>query len=341
MPEIAGEYVDRLITVEIRNRGIPTGVTRPLYEAARAEGGGRPLTLRAAEGLVENVRPGRNVFLITGAGTPPLLPRGENDGPVGAAVLARALYRGIGATPIYVVEEHHVDPVVASSEAAGVRVVDYATAKERGLGGALITAPTDESRVADWAATLFDTYQPAAVISIERLGPNEKGIIHGATGIAGWKPMVDLSPIIVEAERRGVFTIGVGDHGNELGFGRIHKAVREIHPAGAKCRCPCGAGMATVVKTDVLVTATMSNWGCYGIEAMLAFLLRRPDLVHTPEMARRMIYACLDAGGLEALFCTRLFIVDGADGESSASVVQMLGDLVRSALSTPDSGPAH
>jgi D-glutamate cyclase len=341
MPEIAGEQADRLITVEIRNRGIPIGVTRPLYEAARAEGGGRPLTLRAAEGLVDKVRRGSNVFIITGAGTPPLLPKGENDGPVGAAVLARALYRGIGATPIYVVEEHHVDPVVASSEAAGVRVVDYAVAKEKHLGAALLTAPTEESRVADWAASIFETYKPAAVIAIERLGPNEKGIIHGATGIAGWKPMVDVSPVIAEAERRGIFTVGVGDHGNELGFGRIHSAVKKIHPAGGKCRCPCGAGMATVIKTDVLVTATMSNWGCYGIEAMLAFLLKQPNLVHTPEMERRIIYACLDADGLEALFCTRLFIVDGADGESSVSVVQMLGDLVHSALVTPDSGPAH
>ena len=341
MPEIAGEYVDRLITVEIRNRGIPIGVTRPLYEAARAEGGGRPLTLRAAEGLVENVRRGDNVFIITGAGTPPLLPKGENDGPIGAAVLARALYRGIGALPIYLVEEHHVDPMRASSETAGVRVVDYETARERHLGGALLTAPTDGSKVAEWAASLFETYQPAAVISTERLGPNDKGIIHGATGIAGWRPMVDLSPVIEQAAQRGVFTVGVGDHGNELGFGRIHQAVKEIHPAGGKCRCECGGGMATVVKTDVLVTATMSNWGCYGIEAMLAFLLKQPNLMHTPEMARRIIYACLDADGLEALFCTRQFIVDGADGESSISVVQMLNDLVHSALATPDSGPAH
>jgi hypothetical protein len=54
MPEIIGEYVDRLVTVELRNRGMPHGITRPMYDAARAEGGGRPLALRAAEGLVKN-----------------------------------------------------------------------------------------------------------------------------------------------------------------------------------------------------------------------------------------------------------------------------------------------
>lgn len=320
---------------------MPHGITRPMYDAARAEGGGRPLTLRAAEGLLKNVRRGDSVFIITGAGTPPTMPKGENDGPPGAAVLGRALYRGMGAIPIYVVEEHHRDPMVASSEAAGVRVVDYSAAKERHLGGALLTAPTEESEVPEWACSLFDTYHPAAVISTERLSPNEKGVIHGATGLAGWKPMVDLSPLIVEAERRRVFSIGVGDNGNELGFGRIHSAVKEIQPFGKCCQCPCGSGMAAAVKTDVLVVAFISNWGCYGIEAMLAFLLRQPNLPHTPDLARRIIIACLEAGGLEAMWCTKLFYVDGAEGESSVAVVQLLGDMVRLALAEPSTGTTH
>jgi D-glutamate cyclase len=339
MPEIVAEYVDRLVTVEIRNRGIPAGVTHRLYDAARTEADRRPLTLRAAEGLVRSVRPGSNVFIITGAGGPPLLPKGENDGPVGAAVLGRILHRGIGATPIYLVDRDQVDPLVASNEAGGVRIVDYRTAKEHNLGGVILSAPNGGS-VADWATSLFETYQPASVMSVERLGPNEKGVTHGATGIRH-DGLADLSPVITEASRRGVFSVGIGDHGNELGFGRIHSAVKQIHPAGAMCRCDCGAGMATVVKTDALVVAAISNWGAYGVEAMLAFLLRRADLVHPPEMSRRMIYACLDAGGYESRFCTKLFVVDEADGESSISVVQLLGDMVRSALATPEPGPAH
>lgn len=341
MPEIAAEYVDRLITVEIRNLGMPRGITRPLYDAARAEGGGKPLTLRAAQGLVERVHRGDNVFIITGAGTPPMMPKGENDGPAGAAVLARALYWGLGATPIYLLESHHVDPVVASSEIAGVTVVDYETAKGRRHGGVVLTAPTDDAQVVRWAPSIFDTYRPAAVIGTERLAPNAKGITHNATGQPIGKPHVDLSPVIAEATRRGVLTIGVGDHGNELGFGRIHEAVKQIHPYGGRCQCPCGAGMASSVKTDVLVVATMSNWGIYGVEAMLAVLLGQPRLPHAPAMTRRIIHACLDAGGLEAMWGTKLYLVDGADGESSESVVQMLGDLVRNALAEPTKGTVH
>jgi hypothetical protein len=341
MPGILGDYVDRLITVEMRNRAMPHGITRPMYDAARAEGGGQPLTTRAAEGIVRSVHSGDNVFIITGAGGPPTLPKGENDGPPGAAVLGRALFRGLGATPIYLLEERHADPMIASSEEAGVPVVDYAVARERKLGGIVLTAPTEGARIAGWAASLFETYKPAAIISTERLGPNEKGIVHGATGIVRKTPMVDLSPLISEAERRSIFSVGVGDNGNELGFGRIHAAVKEIQPFGKRCQCPCQAGMATVIKTDVLIVAFISNWGCYGIEAMLAYLLRQPDLPHSPEQERRIVQACLDAGGREAMWGTKQFYVDGAEGETSVAVVQMLGDMVRLALAAPSTGPGH
>jgi D-glutamate cyclase len=341
MPESMTEYIDRLVTVEMRNPGMPHGKIHLLYEAARAEGGGRPLTLRAAEGLREYVHRDDTVIIVTGAGTAPLLPKGENDGPVGAAVLARAVYWGLGATPVYVCEQHHVDPVIASSEAAGVTVRDYDLAKEKHLGGAIMAAPTTDDAIPGWADVLLDRLRPSAIISIERLGPNVEGIIHGATGLAGWSPQVDLAPLFKAAADRNIFSIGIGDAGNEIGFGRIADAVREIQPYGRRCQCPCEQGMATVVPADVLVVAAVSNWGAYGIEAALSLLLGRVDLPHTPEVARHMIMRCLEAGGLEAMHCTQRFFVDGIAGESSVSLVQLLAEMVRIGLENPDTGPAH
>lgn len=341
MPDIMGEYVDRLVTVEMRNRAMNPGITLPLYLAAREEGGGRPLTARAAEGLIEHVHRGDNVIIITGAGTPPTLVNGESDGPPGAAAIAHALYYGIGATPIYVCEQHHAGPIVASSEAVGVPVRDFAVTQEKRWASAIFTAPLEEGEVPGWAAELLDKVKPAAVVSTERLGPNEKGVIHGATGLAGWKPMVDLSPVLLEATKRGAFSVGVGDAGNEMGFGRIHAAVKKINPYGERCQCPCGAGNATVIPADVLVPAFISNWGCYGIEAMMAFLLRKPEAQETPAVAGKSIAACIEAGGLEAMGCTKLFYVDGAEGETSMAIVQILRDMVRVNLQTPDTGPCH
>ena len=69
----------------------------------------------------------------------------------------------------------------------------------------------------------------------------------------------------------------------------ITDAVRAIQPYGARCQCDCGEGMATVTPADVLVVAAVSNWGAYGIEASLAILLERPELLHTTMEARRVI----------------------------------------------------
>ena len=51
MPDIVGEAVDKLITIEAKNRGMPHGILQPMYEAARKAAGGRPVTMVAAEGL--------------------------------------------------------------------------------------------------------------------------------------------------------------------------------------------------------------------------------------------------------------------------------------------------
>jgi hypothetical protein len=343
MPDIMGQSVDRLITLEIRNRAMNIGVMSRLYEAALSEAGGRPLTTLAAEGLFERVHRGDVVFIITGAGYPPAMPKGESDGPPGAAALGKVLYYGIGAIPAFLSEEIHAEPIVAAAEAAGVMIRPFEEARERRLGGVIETAPSVQEDVADWASEVFDRYRPKVLISTERLGPNEKGIVHGATGLGRQQlgHLIDLAPLMDESRKRNVFSIGIGDNGNEFGFGRIHETVKEVMPHGKKCQCPCGAGMATVVKTDVLIPASVSNWGCYGVEAMLAFMLKNRDLMHTPEEEKRVLLACLDAGGLEARYCTRRFIVDGMPGETSMAVVGLLNDIVRINLAPPDRGVAH
>ena len=335
------DSVDRLVTVEMRNQGMPSGKIGPLYEAARSEGGGAPLAYRAAAGLIEQVTRDSTVLIVTGAGSGALIPKGENDGPVGAAVLARAVYWGLGATPVLVCEEHHVDPIVVSGEAAGVAIRPMDVTTTTHAGGALAPAPTSQAEVDAWARDLLDRLKPTAIIAIERLGPNSKGVVHGATGLSGWDPLVDLAPLFVRAAERGIFSIGIGDAGNEIGFGRIVDDVKRIQPFGAKCRCSCGGGMATVVPTDVLVVAAVSNWGAYAIEANLAMLLERQDFQHTADEADRIIRRCLEAGGLEAMFCTQRFFVDGIAGEVSVGLVQVLREMVRIHLEKPDVGVIH
>ncbi|ARP83068.1 hypothetical protein CAL12_21100 [Bordetella genomosp. 8] len=340
MPDVIGDNVDRLVSVEMRNRGLNYNIVSGIYGEARREGGGRPLSTRIAEALIEKVKPGDSVFIVTGAGYAPESPNGEIDGPPGAAALARALFWGLQAVPVYVTERCHAPPVVASSQALGIMVRDFELAKQRRMGACMENAPVEQSAVASWAAEIFDKHKPAAIIAIERLGPNEQGLLHYSTGVVP-KNWVDVSPLFDEAHKRGVLSIGIGDNGNEIGFGRIHPFMKKFHPYGSRTQYEGGTGVPSVTSTDILFAASISNWAAYGVVAMLAYFLQKLDLIQTAELEKRMIWACLDAGGWEMRYLTSRFIVDGTEGESSMAIIQLLRDMVRINISTPDRGLAH
>lgn len=340
IPDFVGDAIDQLITIESKNLGMPHNVVRTMYDAARKLTGDRPIAMVAAERLRAVVKPGDTVLILTGAGYPPTLPQGESDGPPGAVSLARALYKGLGAVPVYVSEACHVAPIIASSEAAHLMVRDFVHARDRHLGAALEVAPTDQTAVSGWVAKLFAETKPVAIISAERLGPGEGGIVHNATGQRWSGPkreiefdVVDISEVVTKGRDTGILTIGIGDHGNEIGFDSIRAAVEEIMPNGSR--------LCTTVGTDIVLPVMMSNWGCYGIEAALAFLLETPELMHGPAAEEAILKACLAAGGLEAMFCSTAFIVDGLEGETSMACVQMLRNIVRKALEPKTAGLTH
>ena len=104
------------------------------------------------------------------------------------------------------------------------------------------------------------------------------------------------------------------------------------------CRCPCNDGMATITSTDILVVASVSNWGCYAIDACLAHLTGQEHLSQSAETAERVIGACFDGGGYEAVFCTQRYLVDGIAGETSVALAQILREMVRISLLPADAG---
>ena len=334
MPDTVGEAVDQLVTIEAKNRGMPHNILKPMYLAARAAAGGRPLSMLAAEMLKAAVSPGDTVLILTGAGYEPTLPKGESDGPPGAAALARVLYRGLKAVPVYVCEGIHTEPVVASSHAAGLMIKSFPVARDNHLGAALVEAPKSQNEVEAWARSIFEEMKPKAVVSAERLGPGAGGKIHIATGHPCLDPqLVDVSPLVTMAAELGIPTIGIGDHGNEIGFGTIWDSVAETMPRGDQ--------LATTIGTDIVFPVMMSNWGCYGIEACLAYLIGDADLMHSADLEERIVRACLDAGGLEAMYCTTDFVVDGLDGETSMAVCHFLRSIVRKNLESTTTGLAH
>ena len=70
MPKIVADSIDQLISIEMRHAsGLPRGVARPLYEAAREVQGDEPLVYLAAERLLQELATGEVVLFVTGSGS--------------------------------------------------------------------------------------------------------------------------------------------------------------------------------------------------------------------------------------------------------------------------------
>lgn len=326
--------VDQLMTLDIWHKFGPRDTLRRMYEAARAlfDEGQEPLSLMTARRLAAAVKPGNVVFLTAGMIVPPWQII-ESDGPPGVAALARAVTKALEGIPVVLVEEAWRSVLAAVCRAAGLNLVPA----ERVQGApppqlAIVDFPIEPQVAQSRAQELLDTFSPAALIAVERAGCNEKGEYHSGRGHNVSAVTGKFHCLFQEAAARGILTIGIGDHGGELGLGRIRETVKQHVLTGARCLCPCGGGIADSVDADVPVIAGISNWGAYGVAAVLAALMDRSTALHTGQVERRMLAACADAGAVEGFSGEPTPGVDGMSPDSSAAFVELLRIVVERGL---------
>lgn len=296
-----------------------------LYQAARSLAG-EPLSAAAAKRLEAALDPGVAVLLLTGAGAPPSLPRGETDGPLGAAVLARGLALAFHVRPFVVAEARFRRPIMAALDALadGSRGAVWRRAVR------YVPFPLRRDSAGLAAVALWNRVRPAAVISIERLGPNSLGITHNAIGEDVTTTHGGVETLFRLARRRRILTIGVGDRGNELGFGRIMTRRLKIPAVSRPCACPCHSIIACAVPAELVVVSSVSNWGAYAMVAGLALRLGNARLLHRPMDETRMLKACVLAGARDGLSARRGLTVDGLPLGIQRTVVTLLrGALAR------------
>jgi hypothetical protein len=347
VPAIVGEYIDRLVTVSMQPKkritGSGTTLTsrdhiHRLYQAAR-EKQGEPLTYLAAKLLLDRVNREDTLFITCGAGGPPVRKVGEVDGYLGATAIARTMMRGRHANVVIVTDEWAWAPLVATCRGAGVIL------RRPGDGYQAPTAtfeamPLDHEPSRRRAAELLALYRPKVILAIERLGPNLEGITHGETGISRDAEQSKTQYLFQHAAEHGIATIGIGDGGNEIGFGLIADQVRKILPHGERCQCPCEGGSACQVATDVLVVAAISNWGGYGVAANIAFQLGMPRLLIDADTLERMLGNCVDAGAVDGSSNLPELADDGVPLVAHRACVDILNTLIDIASSEVED-PAH
>ncbi len=324
--------LDQLVNIDMGERGV-----EHLFEAARALQGGS-LVGAAADALMA-VPEGGTVVLTTGSVsrawiTPEL---GENDGPSGAAAIARALVLARNVTCVMLCEETLLPAIQSTCQAAGLFPVTLEQAQIAKADKSLSTIvmlpyATDDEGGQKQAETLLAELDPDLLFSTERVGRNEFDVYHSMRGIDYGMGRARVDFLFNLALERGIPVVAVGDGGNEIGMGKVADHVKAHVPYGDTCQCGCGGGIGAVTSCDVLVTAACSNWGCTAIAAAMAARAGNTRLLHTPER-EALLLDTMVANGL--INSTHGIVDDNVDGfprQSHIAVAELCRTIVSRAL---------
>jgi hypothetical protein len=315
-----GENLDALMNLDPRGYG----VCRILYAGSREFTGG-PLTMNAAERLCETVKEGDVVFIIVGF---VLLPHKvpEMDGTVSSMLLARSLVLAFGAKPVIICPSDSVEALRKCASVVGLHVYDdIDKVKELPLSMGIIAFTKDPAKAVTEPDEILKKAVPTAVISIEASGANALGVYHNAVG-------KDLSELQAKSEALWnrlrslhVLNIAIGDLGNEIGMGTIGEHIKKYVPftAPGECQCGCGGGILSASSADHIITATCSDWGCYGLISAISYLKRDMEILHREEMESELMRVAARSGFID-MTGSLLPGIDGFDTRMNVGIVSLM-----------------
>ena len=161
----------------------------------------------------------------------------ETDGPLGAIALYKTLEK-VGSTP-YIV----CGPPLSQAIKNEYRIVELKVGKH--------DAQDEEAKL------ILDALKPKVVFSIERPGKASDGHYYNMKG----ENISDRSACFDSIMDHAICqTIAIGDGGNEIGMGNVAEALDSLDIVAASTKC------------DELIIADVSNWGAYGLIAMIGKL---------------------------------------------------------------------
>jgi hypothetical protein len=325
-----GQNLDDLMNLDPRGYG----VCRILYPAARARMGA-PLSTAFAKGLMEAVRPGDLVYILTGF---VLLPHGrpEMDGIVGAALLARALAAGLAARPVLVVPEGCLEAARKLAAAVGLHCYDVPerleTLREMPVAMGLARFPVDAAEAERAVGQLTASGLPAAVIATEAPAANRFGIYHNARGLDVTALEAKSDVLFRALQGQGVPAFAIGDLGNEIGLGALRDGIGPFIPHAASDLGP--ACILADTEADWILTATVSDWGANAVIAALAYLLGDMEILHERRVQEAAMVAASAAGMVDMTGWLQPAI-DGFNLEMNTTILELMRQCTAYALGYP------
>ena len=232
-------------------------------------------------------------FYILRAGKP------ETDGPPGAIAIGDAL-KSLGNTVAYLTDE------LCSTAIKAIAGVDE-----------VIEFPiTTHHESSIFAHKLLVEHAPSAMVSIERAG------LLGDGTYRNWKG-IDFSEFNAKIDHmfdEHPYTVGIGDGGNEIGMGNMRHVIPDIENLPDD---PC------VTTTTELITASVSNWGGYGLIAALS-LKTGKNLLPTVEQGYGWVKDIVAVGAVEGMSGESKDWVDARGPEDDAMCLRDLHTLLDS-----------
>lgn len=232
----------------------------------------------------------------------------ETDGPAGTMVVAKAL-QALGYHPVIVTDSFcrgFFEPESIDTEYLPMDADDEA------------------------CLAVIRKYRQVGMISIERCGKNIENDYANMRGISireNTAPVDRIFELAGPDAPEGTVripTIGVGDGGNEIGMGNLADVITK-DLALVPCR----------VRTDILVTASVSNWGAYGIAAALEKctgkkVYTKIDGEPVDRKTMAFIEKTVEIGSVDGVTHERIAHVDGYSHGEEAEILTALAEAVGS-----------
>jgi hypothetical protein len=325
------EYLDRISNLEFKSKPSMQGGTALRYQAAREAQGNRALCGQIAQAIVPRLA-GSTVLLMTGTGNPVWLAQGETDGPSGVAVLTR-IFSNLGVRTVVLSENRFLPGIQAAIQAGGSPLLSEEAWQERNNGTLLLAFPEGAAAAPQFVEQLINRIHGiSAAFFIEKPGPNAIGIFHNSSGKPKDSDWVAHAHVLNnELRKLGILTVGVGDGGNEIGFGRIRDHLLESHPYGRDCGCPCHGGLLDSTVVDFQLPASVSNWGGYAIAGAIAIELSRFNLMPTWSEVSLTIIAPTTEGAFDGYSGQPTATADGTSLEANQAIYALMLEALRMA----------
>lgn len=323
-----GENLDTLMNLDPRGYG----VCRILYASSRAYTG-EPLTMHCAKKMVENIKANDFVFILTGF---ILLPHKEPemDGIISSMLLSRSMVQAFDAKPVIICPKENIEAVKKCASVVGLHCYeDLDKVAQLPISMGVITFTKDRSEAEEQAEQIASKILPKAVIAIEAPGANECGVYHNAIGVNVTELEAKTDVLFQKLKDRGVLNFAIGDLGNEIGMGTIGEHIKKYIPYAAEnqCKCDCHKGILAATKADNIITATVSDWGCYGLMAAIAFLKKDLDIFHKGDMEMEVMRVATRSGIID-MTGSLIPGIDGFNTKMNVNIVELMRQCVGYAM---------